>query len=252
MPRKNRRLIGLTTWRGHIDTGLGVHLGTSHGAQDAHISHVCIVDNDTAEVRDLSVTDNMFRTVSLGLSLALIGITSVYSQTSGTTTTTWNCCEPTCGSTSNLSPGARGPVQSCNENVGAAASGAQNACFASSGTLAFSCAKYQPIIVNDTLLYGFARHGNTATSTCPSRSCSGGCMAADRATRRLQVLPFHVNLGRGAGKVHGCSNAGGVTSDAECSQLPSNLPAGCHWRWQWAKGDMNEWCMCIQWFTGCI
>ena len=25
----------------------------------------------------------------------------------------------------------------------------------------------------------------------------------------------------------------GVTSDAECSELPSNLQAGCHWRWQW-------------------
>ncbi len=25
----------------------------------------------------------------------------------------------------------------------------------------------------------------------------------------------------------------GVTSDAQCSQLPANLQAGCHWRWQW-------------------
>lgn len=53
----------------------------------------------------------------------------------------------------------------------------------------------------------------------------------------------------------------GVTSYAECSQLPSNLQAGCHWRWQWcayfagtfefqfflpfayhrAGGDVNEW-----------
>lgn len=75
-------------------------------------------------------------------------------------------CEPACGYTSNLSPGATGPVQSCNQNNGPAASGAQNACFASSGNLAFSCDKYQPIIVNSTLSYGFAGHGNTATSTC--------------------------------------------------------------------------------------
>ncbi len=40
------------------------------------------------------------------------------------------------------------------------------ACFASSGDFTFSCDKYQPIIVADTLLYGFAGHSNTATSTC--------------------------------------------------------------------------------------
>ena len=57
-------------------------------------------------------------------------------------------------------------MQSCNKNNGAADSGAQNACFASSGDLSFSCDKYQPIIVNSTLSYGFAGHGNTATATC--------------------------------------------------------------------------------------
>lgn len=62
--------------------------------------------------------------------------------------------------------GARGPVQSCSKTNGPAAAGAQNACFASSGTLSFSCDKYQPIIVNSTLSYGFAGHGNTATATC--------------------------------------------------------------------------------------
>ena len=75
-------------------------------------------------------------------------------------------CEPACGYASNVSPGSTGFVQSCSQNNSPAASGAQNACFASSGTLAFSCDKYQPIIVNDTLSYGFAGHGNTATENC--------------------------------------------------------------------------------------
>ncbi|TFY82164.1 hypothetical protein EWM64_g1850 [Hericium alpestre] len=35
---------------------------------------------------------------------------------------------------------------------------------------------------------------------------------------------------------------GGVSSDAECSELPSNLQAGCHWRWKWTGGDIDEWC----------
>jgi hypothetical protein len=25
----------------------------------------------------------------------------------------------------------------------------------------------------------------------------------------------------------------GVSSDSQCSELPSNLQAGCHWRWEW-------------------
>ncbi|OJT07236.1 Tubulin beta chain [Trametes pubescens] len=102
----------------------------------------------------------------INLLAALSAITLVGGQTTGTTTTTWDCCEPACGYASNLSPGARGPVQSCSKTNSAAAAGAQNACFASSGTLSFSCDKYQPIIVNSTFSYGFAGHGNTATSTC--------------------------------------------------------------------------------------
>ena len=96
-------------------------------------------------------------------------------------------CEPACGYTSNLSPGklltpsniieishsiicrfigAVGPVRSCNKNNGPAATGAQNACFSQGGNLAFSCSAYQPIIINSTMSYGFAGHGNTATATC--------------------------------------------------------------------------------------
>jgi hypothetical protein len=25
----------------------------------------------------------------------------------------------------------------------------------------------------------------------------------------------------------------GVSSDSQCDELPSNLQAGCHWRWEW-------------------
>lgn len=34
---------------------------------------------------------------------------------------------------------------------------------------------------------------------------------------------------------------GGVSSDSQCDELPSILQAGCHWRWEWAGGGINEW-----------
>lgn len=34
---------------------------------------------------------------------------------------------------------------------------------------------------------------------------------------------------------------GGVESRAGCAELPQNLQAGCYWRWNWAKGDLNGW-----------
>ncbi|KAI0704442.1 glycoside hydrolase [Cerioporus squamosus] len=198
-----------------------------------------------------------------GTLVALSATSFVQAQTAGTTTTTWDCCEPACGYTSNLSPGARGPVQSCNQSNGPAASGAQNACFVSSGNLAFSCDKYQPIIVNSTLSYGFAGHGNTATSTCckcyqftwTSGAAAGKSMIVQAINAGgITDTDFDIYTpGGGVGDFNACTaqygapsggwgrQYGGVTSDAQCSQLPSNLQAGCHWRWQWAGGDVNTW-----------
>ena len=87
-------------------------------------------------------------------------------------------------------------MQACSANNQPAAAGAQNACFASSGTLAFSCDKYQPIVVSDTLSYGFAGHGDTATATC------------------CQCFQFTWTSGAGAGKsmIVQAINAGGITA----------------------------------------
>lgn len=27
----------------------------------------------------------------------------------------------------------------------------------------------------------------------------------------------------------------------ECEVLPENMHAGCYWRWNWARGDTNQW-----------
>ncbi|KAA1473326.1 glycoside hydrolase [Dentipellis sp. KUC8613] len=197
--------------------------------------------------------------------VATLGFLSVaLAQTTGTTTTTWDCCEPACGYTSNLSPGATGPVKSCSQSNGAASAGATNACFANGATnLAFSCSTYQPIIVSDTLSYGFAGHGNTATDSCckcyqftwTSGAGAGKSMIVQAINAGgITETDFDIYTpGGGVGDYNACTaqygapqqgwgrQYGGVSSDAECSELPSNLQAGCHWRWQWAGGDVNEW-----------
>ncbi|TDL17211.1 glycoside hydrolase [Rickenella mellea] len=205
------------------------------------------------------MTFSLFAAIVVALSVVSI----VNGATAGTTTTTWDCCEPACGYTSNLSSGAKGPVKSCSKSNGKPASDAQNACFASSGDLAYSCSSYQPIIVNSTFSYGFAGHGNTATATCCK--CYQFTWTSGAAKGKLMIVQainaggitdvdFDIYTpGGGVGDFNACTSQygapsggwgrqyGGVTSDSQCSQLPSNLQAGCHWRWKWAGGDVNTW-----------
>jgi Glycosyl hydrolase family 45 len=37
------------------------------------------------------------------------------------------------------------------------------------------------------------------------------------------------------------STVGGVDQSAACASLPSNLQAGCYWRYNWAGGDLIGW-----------
>ncbi|KAF2092156.1 glycoside hydrolase family 45 protein [Saccharata proteae CBS 121410] len=134
------------------------------------------------------------------------------------------------------------------------------------GGSAYSCSSFQPQIVNDTFSYGFAGHGNTASAVC----CQ--CFKftwTDNAAKGKTMVVQAVNAGGlpsaddfdiytpggGVGDFPAACNAqygapagtgwgrqyGGVSSDSECSELPSSLQEGCHWRWQWGGGDLNLW-----------
>lgn len=28
---------------------------------------------------------------------------------------------------------------------------------------------------------------------------------------------------------------------SDCASLPDQLQGGCYWRWNWARGDINDW-----------
>lgn len=34
---------------------------------------------------------------------------------------------------------------------------------------------------------------------------------------------------------------GGIESRDGCANLPSRLQGGCYWRYNWARGDLNNW-----------
>jgi len=34
---------------------------------------------------------------------------------------------------------------------------------------------------------------------------------------------------------------GGVVRSSDCGTLPDHLQGGCYWRFNWARGDINEW-----------
>jgi hypothetical protein len=36
-------------------------------------------------------------------------------------------------------------------------------------------------------------------------------------------------------------NNGGISDRSDCENLPTNLQAGCYWRFNWAGGDVNGW-----------
>jgi len=186
--------------------------------------------------------------------------------TAGTTTTTWDCCKPACGWTSNLPSGTTGVVASCSaSNEVLSDASTENAC---DGGTAYSCDTFQPQIINSTWSYAFAGHTNTATTSCcqcyqfswTSGAGEGKNMIVQAVNAGgITDVDFDIYTpGGGVGSEEACSSQydtsttgwgaqyGGVSSDSDCDALPSNLQAGCHWRFEWAGGTVNEWTIDFQ------
>ncbi|OBZ73157.1 putative endoglucanase type K [Grifola frondosa] len=204
----------------------------------------------------------MIHALILSVVVSLSTLPFVGGQTAGTTTTTWDCCEPACGYTSNLSPGAKGPVKSCNQSNGPAAAVRK---MRASRALATSRSRARPTSRSSSIVpfptASQARkhcHGNCCMCyefTWTSGAAAGKSMIVQAINAGgITDVDFDIYTpGGGVGDYNACTaqygapsggwgrQYGGVTSDSQCSELPSNLQAGCHWRWEWAGGDVNEW-----------
>ncbi|KAJ3038346.1 hypothetical protein HDV00_000767 [Rhizophlyctis rosea] len=182
--------------------------------------------------------------------------------TSGTTTRYWDCCKPSC---SWNGKGGTAPAKSCaKDGVTALGSNTASAC---DGGSSYTCNGYQPIVVSDSLSYGFAAakiqglQESDWCCACYQLDFTSGTVAGK--TMIVQVLNTGGDLGAGhfdlqipgggVGLFNGCSSQwgapstgwgaqyGGISSASQCSQLPSQLQSGCNWRFNWFKNAGKYW-----------
>jgi len=180
---------------------------------------------------------------------------------SGVTTRYWDCCKPSC-SWSGKAP-VTSPVKTCSKDgVSILAASATSGC---DGGSAYVCNDNVPFQVNSTVAYGFAAASlsgyteNTQCCACFALSFTSAPLVGK--TMVVQVTntggdvggnQFDLQIpGGGVGIFNGCSSQwgapsdgwgsryGGVSSDSDCSQLPAQLQAGCHFRFGWFANANN-------------
>ncbi|KAJ2958807.1 hypothetical protein NQZ79_g5641 [Umbelopsis isabellina] len=204
-------------------------------------------------------------TSSSSASPSLVPVSGAYllsgSSGTGTTTRYWDCCKPSCAWTGKGSVTA--PVDSCAANgVAVLSPSVTSGC---DGGTAYMCNNQQPWVINDNLAYGFAAatiaglteqdwcctcYALTFTSTAVAGKTfvvqitnTGGDLGANQFDLQLP--------GGGVGIFNGCSTQwgapstgwgaqyGGISSLSDCSSLPSQLQAGCEFRFGWFENADN-------------
>ncbi|KAI8980912.1 endo-beta-D-1,4-glucanase [Pilobolus umbonatus] len=179
----------------------------------------------------------------------------------GKTTRYWDCCKSSCSWPGKAQVSS--PVDTCAANgITLVDDNTQSGCNGGSG---FMCNNNQPWAVNDNLAYGFAAAsivGSNEAGWCcgcyeltfTSGGASGKKMVVQVTNTGGDLGENHFDIqmpGGGVGIFNGCSvqwNApsegwgqryGGVSALSDCSSLPSQLQAGCKWRFNWFKNSDN-------------
>ncbi|KAI9265548.1 endo-beta-D-1,4-glucanase [Helicostylum pulchrum] len=180
---------------------------------------------------------------------------------SGSTTRYWDCCKASCSWPGKAS--VSGPVDTCGKNgISILDDNAQSGCNGGDG---YMCNNNQPWAVNDGLAYGFAAASIAGSSesgwccgcyelTFTSGPVNGKKMVVQVTNTGGDLGQNHFDLqmpGGGVGIFDGCSSQwnipsekwgaryGGISSASECDGLPSQLQAGCKWRFNWFKNADN-------------
>lgn len=186
--------------------------------------------------------------------LAVFAISVNGQSGSGQTTRYWDCCKPSC-SWDGKAPVTR-PVQTCaRDGTTVLGTGNQSGC---NGGDAFTCNNNQPFVIGDTA-YGFVAaylNGQNENSWCcacyeltfTSGPVNGKRMIVQITNTGGDLGQNHFDIqmpGGGVGLFNGCQpqwgapadgwgdRYGGVRTEAECNQLPTQLQSGCRWRFGW-------------------
>nr|AAU44973.1 cellulase I [Apriona germarii] len=181
---------------------------------------------------------------------------------SGTTTRYWDCCKPSCGWVENLAKEGT-PVATCSaDGSTTVAASVKSSCV---GGTSYMCSNQQPKSVNSTFALGFVAAsftGGADTNYCCACIKLTFQDALQGKTMVVQVTNTGGDLGSnqfdiaipGGGVgifTDGCSSQwgtpsngwgdqyGGVGSEADCAQLPSDLQEGCKFRFEFMEGASN-------------
>jgi hypothetical protein len=189
---------------------------------------------------------------------------ALYCQTeAGKTTRYWDCCKPSCAWTGKAAYKTHG-VKTCLKDGHTVDTNltAKSGC---DGGPAFMCADNQPWVVNDNMAYGFAAahvSGQKESDWCcacyeltfTSGPVSGKKMVVQVTNSGSDLGDNHFDLqipGGGVGIFNGCQaqynspadgwgqRYGGVSSESQCSSLPTDLQPGCKFRFEWFKNADN-------------
>ncbi|KAG8950009.1 hypothetical protein FRC04_008088 [Tulasnella sp. 424] len=186
---------------------------------------------------------------------------SAHAASSGVTTRYWDCCKTSCAWSGKAA--VTHAVTTCDKSNNPLTD--VNATSGCDGGSAFACADNSPKVISDTLAYGFAAvnlSGQTEADWCcscykltfTSGPVVGKTMIVQASNTGGDVGGAQFDLmipGGGVGIfTAGCTSQygsldgwgaqyGGVSSAAQCSNLPAALQAGCQFRFGWFMGADN-------------
>ncbi|MCP3162182.1 hypothetical protein [Myxococcus qinghaiensis] len=182
-------------------------------------------------------------------------------QQTGKTTRYWDCAKGSASWTGKAS--VTSPVRACAKD-GVTVLGPDVQSGANGGN-AYACNNNQPWAVNSNLAYGFTAVSLKGLSevawscacyelTFTSGPVKGKKMVVQAVNTTGAVGDNHFSLlipGGGVGIFNACSSQwgapssgwgaqyGGVSTRAQCDQLPSQLRPGCYWRFDWFLNTDN-------------
>ncbi|KAF5093029.1 hypothetical protein D0Z00_004281 [Geotrichum galactomycetum] len=190
--------------------------------------------------------------------------TSIAGGKSGTGKTTryWDCCKPSCSW--NGKADVSSPVAACNADGKTISDvNAQSGCV---GGTSYMCSNQQPFAVNSTLAFGFVAasmigYGESQMCcTCVLMTFNDGPAAGKQMVAQVtntgtDLSSNHFDIAMPGGGfgifANGCPTQwnspasnwgqtyGGVSSAADCKNLPTELQAGCDWRFDFLDNSDN-------------
>ncbi|ENN80431.1 endoglucanase [Dendroctonus ponderosae] len=192
-----------------------------------------------------------------------IGLAAAKLSGSGTTTRYWDCCKPSCSWKENT--GTHDAVASCSiDGVTKVNASVTSGC--DSDGSAYVCNDMQPWSVNDTFAYGFVAASFTGGSDTSYCSVCLKLTFTESPLEGKTMIVQNVNTGSDLGENQfdvqipgggvgiftlGCSTQwnssttgwgaqyGGISSDDDCDELPTELQSGCHFRFGWYEDADN-------------